>query len=381
MNLFETRLISFLLVTFVADIEALRCWKCENAVSDTDCKERGRLVQCQTNQNSCFSEYRFNGVNKLITRRCKQSHACNNNQNQNNQPAWMPTRCNDVQGSVCRCCCSTDNCNRNEALSCGAKFAENEMTSTPVCPQQTNLRRVEAKCSERNLVGSVCRFSCSQSNFIFEPGSVRENICLSNGSWSSLPPCCRSSCPPKSIMDLVIVLDASGSDRRHWRKILLFVSKFISRMTLSKKMVKVFVLSYTHKVGWRQPIFQNRESRSQIWSQLKKMRFSGPATHIYKILRYVREITLMNPANRRNVTDAVLIFTDGYSTHKLSQVLRDFKNDGTEVYQFDITNQQTKELHKLTEGGSNRIWHLPNNFVAQSLADKIGQIVCENSCS
>ena len=28
-------------------------------------------------------------------------------------------------------------------------------------------------------------------------------------------------------MDLVIVLDASGSDRRHWRKILLFVAKFI----------------------------------------------------------------------------------------------------------------------------------------------------------
>ena len=96
-------------------------------------------------------------------------------------------------------------------------------------------------------------------------------------------------------------------------------------------MVKVFVLSYSHKVGRHQPIFQNRESRRQILRQLRKISFLGTATHTAKALRYVREITLMNPANRRNVTDAVLIFTDGYSTDDLSQVLRDFKNDGTEV--------------------------------------------------
>ena len=59
------------------------------------------------------------------------------------------------------------------------------------CPEQTPLRRVKPNCSNQDKVGSTCTFTCEHEIYKFEPGSIKQNECLENGSWSSAPPCCR----------------------------------------------------------------------------------------------------------------------------------------------------------------------------------------------
>jgi len=74
-------------------------------------------------QLSCQNEVRLSeGIHYRITKRCKQKLACENNQAQNDRPAWDPTQCNPKfsQNSVCRCCCDTDLCNENE-MPCNGK--------------------------------------------------------------------------------------------------------------------------------------------------------------------------------------------------------------------------------------------------------------------
>merc|ERR1712212_1422797 len=54
-----------------------------------------------------------------ISKGCKQTRACWNNQRQNRRAAWLGLQCNmyGAQNIVCRCCCEYDKCNE-KALYC-----------------------------------------------------------------------------------------------------------------------------------------------------------------------------------------------------------------------------------------------------------------------
>jgi len=96
----------------------VRCWECHNARTNAACLANGRLRQCDYNQGSCQNTIRVNHGRVRISKTCKQTQACMNNQRQNNQRAWLGLQCNMTpQNIVCRCCCQTDECN-DKALYC-----------------------------------------------------------------------------------------------------------------------------------------------------------------------------------------------------------------------------------------------------------------------
>jgi len=106
----------------------LSCWTCE-ATSVEDCQASGTLVDCLENEESCELEVRTR-LNQQsgeyfierISTGCKQKLACENNQknnfigkmgNFNKNKDITQCRPETDQGydhSVCRQCCSTDNC-------------------------------------------------------------------------------------------------------------------------------------------------------------------------------------------------------------------------------------------------------------------------------
>ncbi|XP_076822677.1 uncharacterized protein LOC143469029 [Clavelina lepadiformis] len=96
------------LFAMIALSEATLCYECFNQSSSAACMRNGRLTKCY--QKSCLTEVRFrdswpNGM--LITKRCKQKLACENNFRQN------PGVCKGSQsGSTCYCCCHSNRCHR-----------------------------------------------------------------------------------------------------------------------------------------------------------------------------------------------------------------------------------------------------------------------------
>jgi len=89
------------------------CYVCNGASSNEECNVDYEV--CPLDADACENEVRMHGGRKQIFKRCKQSHACNNNHIQNPRDAWLPTQCNgeDVN-DVCRCCCTGHLCNFNE---------------------------------------------------------------------------------------------------------------------------------------------------------------------------------------------------------------------------------------------------------------------------
>ncbi|CAK8682038.1 unnamed protein product [Clavelina lepadiformis] len=230
-------------------VEGLYCWTCINSPNNDHCQKNGKYVECLQNENTCHNSFRRTDKGALITKRCKQDLACDNNWLQNDRDAWMPTQCNGrVPSSVCRCCCVTDGCNapqlpcrkdpvvipQEDAL-CDPlptpRFAIQECTEdgmkvgtvcnfecddgrylsgikssecvrglgTPIftnppprclpmeCPLLRAPRHGAMSCSRGSRVGSRCTFSCTGIHERFGPRVI---VCRRNAKWSSEPPTC-----------------------------------------------------------------------------------------------------------------------------------------------------------------------------------------------
>jgi len=117
----------YLLLACLSLASALKCWTCTNAQDDDECALNGRVVTCQESEHTCETEIRRGGWGSypMITKRCKQGHACFNNEFQNDQFDWNPTQCNTkIPSSVCKCCCHTDSCNAITSEDCGNPVIE-----------------------------------------------------------------------------------------------------------------------------------------------------------------------------------------------------------------------------------------------------------------
>uniref|UniRef100_H2YSM5 SMB domain-containing protein n=1 Tax=Ciona savignyi TaxID=51511 RepID=H2YSM5_CIOSA len=99
----------------------IRCFSCENSPSNEHCNSYGRIVECQPNQRSCFTEIRARGGQRRIWKGCKQTHACKVLQEQANTCTGGPRPCFS--------CCQVNYCNvfsqtrkTNFSSSCLVKF-------------------------------------------------------------------------------------------------------------------------------------------------------------------------------------------------------------------------------------------------------------------
>lgn len=98
----------------------LRCWECDNASSNKECLEKGRITVCDKNEGSCQNTVRISHGKTMLFKTCKQTQACMSNMRQNGPITafWFPIQCsNQPHQTVCRCCCQTNNCN-DKALAC-----------------------------------------------------------------------------------------------------------------------------------------------------------------------------------------------------------------------------------------------------------------------
>lgn len=175
--------------------QGLKCWTCDNAASNEECLERGKVKRCRHNQKACQTTVRsFADGRKTIFKECKQAEACENNYMQNLQTAWYPPQCDlSVPDSVCRCCCGSNNCNK-QSLDCSQSPMEPPKPPAPEIscqPEHTSITHGAVDCTNGNNIGSECRFSCNDGFMLV---GIFHTICDMTpdgvGMWHSDPPVC-----------------------------------------------------------------------------------------------------------------------------------------------------------------------------------------------
>lgn len=260
---------------------------------------------------------------------------------------------------------------------------------TPVCepiqcPIPSVLRRVVRKCTNGNHYSSQCQFQCERELYTANPGAVMDNHCQLDGTWSSPPPCCRLPCPPHTIMDLYIVLDSSSSvKRKNWNKTVQFVGGIISKLTLNKDQSQVSVIRFNENVDEEnQLLLRENMNETQIRSALATIPYDGVGTKTGRALKYVRENLLKRATNRLNITDVVLLLTDGRASDDVKTISKDLRDDGVEMFAIGVGKARKKQLLEIT-GSREKLWAEMNNYDALTAdaATRIGQNICEKSCA
>lgn len=188
--------------------QGLRCWTCDNAVDDEECQERGHLVECRENEEMCFTETRIIRSDlRLITRRCKQALACENNHIQNPRAAWLPTQCNERQGSVCRCCCDKDECNAREETQCFIGDDQPLRDPEPRCPIVESLPNGRVTCQgDDDAIRVTCRYQCD-TGFVMMGESASVCDVRLGDTGHMIPECIESPFRPGSMLSDSILLD------------------------------------------------------------------------------------------------------------------------------------------------------------------------------
>jgi len=253
------------------------------------------------------------------------------------------------------------------------------------CPEQTNLRRVKKQCTSGDYDGSVCFFTCQGNNQTPNPGDVMENKCMRNGMWSNPAPCCRLPCPPHSVMDLFIVLDSSSSvGPKNFEKMRVFVAEILSEITLDKEHTQAFVMTYNIRPNKKNQIVLNQnENFEERLSKLRTIPAEGGGTMTGKALKYVHEKFLHQSDNRDEVTDVILLITDGRSQDQVGGISQKLRDDGVEVFAIGVTNRVNEaQLLEIT-GSTEKMWPNINDFddFTAETASKIGNYICEKSCA
>jgi len=127
----------------------IKCWHCENARNGRDCRKKGYLKQCESNEQVCEIEVRKRNGKRVesVSTGCKWRRACLDNKRQNfiNPDKWQH-QCRpgfwhhekNKGPSVCRQCCTINKWTGQPDEECGLKFIEEFKGKAP--PQKPRWR-------------------------------------------------------------------------------------------------------------------------------------------------------------------------------------------------------------------------------------------------
>uniref|UniRef100_A0A0N5APT8 VWFA domain-containing protein n=1 Tax=Syphacia muris TaxID=451379 RepID=A0A0N5APT8_9BILA len=118
---------------------------------------------------------------------------------------------------------------------------------------------------------------------------------------------CKSS---RCLLDLLIVLDASGSVRQRFQRQLDLIAELVDRLQIGADQTRVALLKYAGPQKARLAFdFESKELKEAI----KKVGFIGGITYTNEALLKAEEVLRNLNGRRSYATSAVVVFTDGFS--------------------------------------------------------------------
>jgi len=149
-------------------------------------------------------------------------------------------------------------------------------------------------------------------------GTLDEYFCITDGNDT-----CTDECPCDAQMDLLFILDASGSMAPHWSSVLTFVDNlvvdFAARRNVSSSGIQMGLMTF-HNTPTKQLYFNEATSLTAMRTKISEIGLPLPlTTHLTDIteaLKFARTDMFQTSTGMRGpaVPKTVIFITDGVST-------------------------------------------------------------------
>lgn len=195
-----------------------------------------------------------------------------------------------------------------------------------------------------------------------------------------------------SVVDLVFVLDSSGSIRDNnpddgsydnWLLLLQFVANVIDRLSISSTNTRVGVVVFSD-IGDNVFYLNTFNDKSSVKNAVLNIGYVGSNTHTAAGIRAMHyEQFISQNGDRSNVENIAVIVTDGVSTtnnHTTVPEAVSARNDGIRIFSVGITaNVNEVELRKMSSSpqieGQN-YWRSSDFTMLNEIIDKLVSETC-----
>ena len=131
-----------------------------------------------------------------------------------------------------------------------------------------------------------------------------------------------TAAPPRCPIDVVIVVDESGSiGTANFDLVKSFLSQLVGLMDIDSNNTRVGLVTYATNVGtsFNLDVYS---SVASVQSAISSLGYSGGDTYTNKALAYVRTTMLTSAAGDRiDVPNVVVVLTDGVSTDQVATLV------------------------------------------------------------
>nr|XP_026693431.1 E-selectin-like [Ciona intestinalis] len=301
-------------------------------------------------------------------------------------------------GSQCRFLCNQGYAlSNNSTLNCSFTNETNAEWDKPapiceeiLCTELGQINNGQFSCSNSNHFNSTCSLECNADQDYFPSPRNTEFVCI-DGVWDAPRPCCTRNCPPYTKMDLVLVLDSSSSvGKENWKSMMGFAETVINSFVVGSNLTRVSVIRYNGKVDNATQILFNDflDDQEGLLNKLRTLPYRGSGTKTGQALRYAkRELLKESNGNRKEVTDVVVVITDGRSHDKVAGPSRALRNDGALIYVIGVepdNGNVLDEEHLIDVSGSaTRVIRVTSGFsgLTNTFQADLTEHICGNLCS
>jgi len=128
-------------------------------------------------------------------------------------------------------------------------------------------------------------------------------------------------------------------------------------------------------------LINKNENQAQILEALRTIPGDGKGTKTGKALKYVRNKMLKKPENRPEITDVVLLVTDGHSQDDVDVISMMLRRQGVELFVVGVTNDvNDSQLMDITGNRDKILSDIDDFDELAKVASTIGNTICNNSC-
>ncbi|XP_076799377.1 sushi, von Willebrand factor type A, EGF and pentraxin domain-containing protein 1-like [Clavelina lepadiformis] len=249
------------------------------------------------------------------------------------------------------------------------------------CDELEPIANGRVRCSDKNNLNSVCNFRC-RNGFILHPPNRTSTVCDPNTAfWTNPNPCCISSCPANE-MDLVMILDSSGSiGAENWEILKSFVQGLINDLEVRFGATKMGLIMYSDVVDPKQQI-QLTFNKDAVLRLVGSLQWMADETNTGLALRYARKRILGGRQDRKDIPNVVLVMTDGKSDDNAAFQANKLREDGAIVYTVGIEPSgfnyiDINELNAIA-GSKERVVFVEEGYhkLNQQIAEEIKELIC-----
>lgn len=157
--------------------------------------------------------------------------------------------------------------------------------------------------------------------------------------------------------DIIFLMDGSESiDSKDFTSMMAFAQSLVNKSDIGEERVRVGLIQFSHQANVE---FQLRFNKPEILQAIQEVRQMSGGTNTGKALSYAAEYFESNRGGRPNLSQYLIIVTDGQSQDEVVEPAKALRDKGINIFAIGVAKANTTQLEEIS-GSKAKVFYKEN---------------------